>query len=286
MMRFASADRGRVLSAACQSGARPSGVGPSRAWLFAACLCVAGCGARSTLEGAETSGQGGSTSAVTSTETTTSTTLTTSTTSTTMVSVSGCSDGAREGFTDFEKYPYIAGCSGGFQIPGVLGELTAPACGWKAGNGSSNPNGIGCNAWDLCAPGWHVCGGAAEVAQDSPTGCDGVAPAQDPVFFITRQSGTGCGTCATGSDTSSACATCSCAGGCAQTEKTSNDVFGCGTIGEPPSDCGVLNSFSNDVCTALGYPWLCGSDSCGEAHNVWKETATNGGVLCCADMLD
>lgn len=259
--------------------------------MFAACLFALGCGARSTLEGAETNGQGGDTGTVTGTETTTTTTTITTTTitttTTTTVNLTGCADGQREGFTDLKVYPYIAGCSGGFQVPGVLGELSkGPVCNWGAGDDGANPTGVGCNAWDLCAPGWHVCGGAAEVAADSPTGCEGVAPAQDPLFFVVRQSGTGCGSCATGSVDPPECSTCSCVGGCIQTEKTSNDVFGCGTIGEAPSDCGVLNAFSDNVCFALGYPWSCGDDGCGEAHNVMKEAPEKGGVLCCLDMLD
>ena len=93
---------------------------------------------------------------------------------------------------DLAKHPFIAACSGGFQVPGLLSELQ-PTCGQTGGDDGPNPTGIGCSAWDLCASGWHVCKTAAEVQQLSPGGCGDAAPGGDSLFFATRQSGPGCG---------------------------------------------------------------------------------------------
>jgi hypothetical protein len=194
--------------------------------------------------------------------------------------VIGCSDGTREGFLDPALFVDIAACSGGFQVPGLLGGL-GPQCGLGGGNDGGNPAGAGCSAADLCAAGWHVCASAAEVAKLSPLGCDGAAPNMSPLFFATRQSGPGCGLCATGSSQSPDCQTCSCGQGCLQTELTANDVFGCGSVGASPGDCGVLNRFSGNLCGALPAPWSCGSDGCDEAHEVIKTGSDAGGVLCC-----
>ena len=185
---------------------------------------------------------------------------------------------------DVAKHPFIAACSGGFQVPGLLSELQ-PTCGQTGGDDGPNPTGIGCSAWDLCAFGWHVCKSAAEVQQVSPEGCGDAAPGGDSLFFVTRQSGPGCGLCAMGSDSLPGCNSCNCVADCLQTDGTANDVFGCGSMGSEPSDCGVLDRFSNDSCVDLQPPWQC-NDSCNEAHKVTKPGSAGGGVLCCADMLD
>jgi hypothetical protein len=215
---------------------------------------------------------------------------------------SGCADGQREGFVDQTKYPNIAGCSGGWSIPGVLVstpgfapacpgiptyDTLTPACARGAGDDGSNPNGSGCNVADLCAPGWHVCNTAQEVADRSPTGCDGATVAGDPLlFFATRQSSTGCGVCATGTSTSDSCNSTSCVAGCLQTTRTSNDLFGCGNLGAAtPTACGALNRFSNNLCGSLGSPWSCidnGSGLC-EAYVIQKPNPSRGGVMCCRD---
>jgi hypothetical protein len=221
---------------------------------------------------------------------------------------SGCSDGQREGFTDLAAYPGIAGCSGGWSVPGIMidnpgaapacpgiatFDTVVPACSRRAGNNSSNPSGAGCNVADLCAAGWHVCATAADVAASSPTGCVGVAaPGAEPLFFATRQSSTGCGVAATGLSTDGAvCNAGSCAAGCAQTAAISNDVFGCGNYGEPIGNWGQvavdagqpLNFFSHDSCTALGPPWACSGEGVCEAYVLTKAAADKGGVLCCRD---
>ena len=170
----------------------------------------------------------------------------------------GCSDGSREGFTDAAKYPGIAGCSGGWSVKGIL-TAKSPKCGLKSGNSSANGTGKGCAAEDLCAAGWHICKSPAEVKSRSSTGCSGVA-SSGSLFFSTRQSGPGSGSCGSGA----------------------NDIFGCGTYGAAPSgNCSPLNRFGHNLCSALGSPWSCGSNGYQEANNVIKSSSAKGGVLCC-----
>jgi hypothetical protein len=225
------------------------------------------------------------------------------------LSAVGCADGQREGFTDVGTYPNIAGCSGAWTIAGIhtddpgiapacpglaTTDTTVPACDRNAGDDSTNPLGTGCNVADLCAQGWHVCTGAADVARSSPTGCDGAAGSDDPsVFFATRQSSTGCGECATGTSTDPSCDSSACAIGCLQTENVSNDFFGCGNFGSPTlaAACGPLDRFSNNLCSGLtGSTWSCDlpattADDTGlcEAYTVTKSGIDDGGVACCRD---
>jgi hypothetical protein len=172
----------------------------------------------------------------------------------------GCADGTREGFTGAGS---VAACSGGWSVPGVksAGSLV-PACGRKSGDDSANPTGAGCSVEDLCAPGWHVCESAAEVAASAGVANACTTASYDATtFFVTRQSGSGSANCnATGV----------------------NDLFGCGNLGTPPnSSCSPLNRFSNDGCGALGVPWSCGGSSNQEAFNVTKTDPAKGGAMCC-----
>jgi hypothetical protein len=130
-----------------------------------------------------------------------------------------------------------------------------------------------------------VCQSAHEVELRSPSGCKGAAPSGG-LFFLTRQSGPGCGYCATGQSVLPGCNSCQCVQGCLQTDSTANDVFGCGSLGDTPGDCGVLDRFSNNDCASLGAPWSCGNDGCNEAHAVMKTSPQAGGALCCRDLLD
>jgi hypothetical protein len=57
--------------------------------------------------------------------------------------MSGCADGTREYFTDRSSFPDIAGCSGGWSVPGVSQSTN---CSNNAGNNSPNPTGTGCSA--------------------------------------------------------------------------------------------------------------------------------------------
>lgn len=192
----------------------------------------------------------------------------------------GCADGTREGFLDELSFPDIAGCSGGFSVPGVLADLV-PTCGGNAGNDSANPSGQGCSAADLCSAGFVVCQTEADIAARSPTGCGGITEAPD-TFFITRLTGTGCGKCALGTSFDPACEQCICADNCAPTSTIANDVFGCGTAGDLALGCGVVDRFSNDQCSLLPPPWTCSGNSCGEALIVSKPGPENGGALCCS----
>jgi hypothetical protein len=157
------------------------------------------------------------------------------------------------------------------------------------GNNGSNPEGTGCDAADLCAPGWHVCISAADVASHSPTGCGGATRLGDPPrFFVTRQSSNGFGVCATGARTAHDCNSASGTRGCKASEHTTNDVFGCGNFGAPGPlvDCSPLDRMGNDHCFGLrGSNWVCDDDGSGlcEAATVVHYGADFGGVLCCRD---
>jgi len=196
------------------------------------------------------------------------------------VQIHGCSDGSREAFRDAVEFPLIAGCAGGFEIPGIL-PTRPPDCARAAGNNGANPKGAGCNVSDLCEAGWHVCHGASEVAaRIGSAACAGDAKSGE--FYATEQSGPGCTYCATGNDPT--CGQESCRAGCAQTSNTTNDFFGCGTAGDPPNaaSCGVLNRFSQNLCGALPTPWFCGnSNGDNEILVVVKPGPGAGGVLCC-----
>lgn len=173
-------------------------------------------------------------------------------------STQGCSDQTREGFTSVASHPSIAGCAGGWSVPGLT-PAKSPSCGLKSGNSSANPSGSGCAAEDLCATSWHICATATEVAAKSSTGCTGATSASG-LFFASRQSGPGYMQCGQGT----------------------NDLFGCGTLGDAPdSSCTPLDRFSHDLCSSLGSPWSCGSDGEAEAKNVTKSSDSGGGVLCC-----
>ena len=215
----------------------------------------------------------------------------------------GCADGEREGFVDVKQFTSIAGCSGGWSIPGVMAfnpgvaptcpsfathDTVIPACNRGGGDDGSNPNGTGCAVADLCEAGWHVCTGAADVTSHVPSGCKGATTANDPpLFFVTRQSSNGCGDCATGTRTSPDCNSKSCTTGCAQTAATSNDVFGCGNLGatSPIVDCGPIDRFSNNLCNDVGSNWSCNDDGSGfcEAYAIKHDGPDFGGALCCKD---
>ena len=217
--------------------------------------------------------------------------------------VHGCADGRREGFLDDLKYPSIAGCSGGWSVPGVMPfnpgtapacptfathDTVTPACNRGGGDDGANPSGAGCCVADLCEAGWHVCLSAADVASHSPTGCAGATGVNDPpLFFVTRQSSNGCGDCATGTRTASDCDSRGCTRGCLETARTSNDVFGCGNLGAttPIVDCGPIDRFSNNLCNDVGSNWSCTDDGTGfcEAYAIRHTGPTFGGALCCRD---
>jgi hypothetical protein len=198
----------------------------------------------------------------------------------TPVDLHGCADGTREAFLDIFAYPDIAACSGGFSLPGIV-PFQPPACGRQGGNDGPHPSGQGCNAADLCAAGFHVCESAGAVSKHSPTGCAGAQEGPPQTFFITGQSGTGCGVCATGS--MPGCGADTCELGCAQNDKTTNDVFGCGNAGDAPDpSCGPLDAFSNNDCADLPPGWFCEGETT-ELLTVTNTGPSGGGALCCRD---
>jgi hypothetical protein len=183
----------------------------------------------------------------------------------------GCADGTREAFTDANRFPSIAGCAGGWSIPGVLSVPSmTPACGRAAGNLSGNVNGDGCTVEDLCADGWHVCAGAAELTTLGVTCQQAAVPAIGPgtgsLFFVTRQRGRTLTACMPNDNTGT------------------NNLHGCGNFGTaedvrcaPPLD----RQLTGANCTA-NPPWSCASSlGTDEALLVTKPGAAGGGVLCC-----
>jgi hypothetical protein len=182
--------------------------------------------------------------------------------------IAGCSDGTREGYPNFTAWQRIAGCAGGFSVPGVLG--AQPTCDRKAGDTSDNPMGAGCSAADLCAAGWHVCQDAADAAAHCPTAdCEGCVSRGEPRFFAVAGGASPMGMCT-------------------QDPAAKNDLHGCGGLGEPESPyCSPLTrrlGFAD--CLATHGVWQCGSagQSLEEAAVVTKTGPTLGGVLCCMDQ--
>lgn len=222
--------------------------------------------------GGATTGTGGAGGA-------TSTTTTTTTTTGTAVNESGCSDGEREYFTPPYPGAYddIAGCAGGFRVPGITTPASMqPQCARNAGDDSPNANGEGCSVEDLCSAGWHVCKSAAEVSsKTSMTGCAAFGWNAPDQFWLTRQAQSDGGECAG--------------------PPAKNNLTGCGTgIGNDPgwnSKCGPLNRTANYKACIPTAAWFCGngqqndpdSGMLNEAEIVQKVSAEEGGVLCCRD---
>jgi hypothetical protein len=182
----------------------------------------------------------------------------------------GCADGTREGYLDRVKYPKIAACEGAWDEPGLASIATrTPQCNRRAGNDGDRPNGQGCSVADLCASGWSVCETAHAVATAAPAGCgDATAPYGDkPVFFLTRQRGTGL-TC----DANNVLGT--------------NNLYGCGTIGSTADkSCDPFTRMLRDTDCKMNAPWVCVDGPLGTSQNeygiVTKNGSSRGGVLCC-----
>lgn len=237
---------------------------------MAAALVAAGCGDSFSSEAA---GAGGATGAqaVTSSAAsgsgggagTTSTSTTTSTGSG-MISDAGCSDGSREAYPNSKTEPNIAGCDGGFTVPGVVSAgAQTPQCGRIAGNSSIKPNGDGCSVADLCAEGWHVCNDGNDVASHALTHTCPASVSGNGVFWLTRSRWNN-------------------QVGCETTDN--NNVVGCGVGGlmlVPNNNCGPLTTAIAAVQNACPAPWNCGNDSSSEAAYATKTGLGSGGVLCC-----
>jgi len=197
------------------------------------------------------------------------------------LSEAGCSDGQREGFLDQQRFPCIAACSSSWSEPGVVGK--AKVCGGLAGD-DFDTNPVRCSVADACAAGWHVCSTSADVASRL---ADGSCNDAGQGFYVTQQTGGGCGVCATGS---TPCAPGTCSSQCAFDANMRNDLFGCGTSGATPDgSCAPLNKFGSNFCGALSSPtWECGPGNTNtngffEANVAVKNNNNGGGVLCCKD---
>mgnify|MGYP001579639930 CR=1 FL=1 len=198
---------------------------------------------------------------------------------------SGCSDGTREGFVDAKKYPKVAACSGAWTVPGV--HNVTPSCNQEAGNTGKNAKGTGCNVSDLCAVGWRVCYGKADLLSRNSLGCrDIMENTTEPGFFLARTSSTGAFNCSQDSTKFGS-------------PGTVNDLFGCGNLGcsvaqgkcasskkscDPaavpcddkstckPEVCFPLNVASHDKCKTLRHMTGC---SC-----AYTNPPTNTAVKC------
>ncbi|MBI5510802.1 MAG: hypothetical protein HY903_18740 [Deltaproteobacteria bacterium] len=208
----------------------------------------------------------------------------------------GCADGTREGFKDLGTYPNIAACSGAWSEGGLTDLTLVPKCDRGGGNDSAHADGGGCGAADLCASGWHVCRGKAEIATLSVTGCDGAVPAGAPdksLFFAVSQHSVNNSVC--------------------DDAAGDNDVFGCGNLGHTlaaDKNCAPLNrALASTQANSCGYneaephlgPWVCVGDAASHLHEgalVKKDgcpnrscsydgnpigSADKGGVVCCKD---
>jgi hypothetical protein len=184
-------------------------------------------------------------------------------------SVVGCSDGTREGFPVVADWPDIAGCSGAWQVPGVIGEQGEnPRCGRLGGNDGERFDGIDCSVADLCADGWHVCRDPADVMHRSRTGCECAVAVGQARMFIVAAGASPLGACVPGL-------------------VSSNDLHGCGRELGPGENtgCSPLVMRMSFVDCARSGVWSCGTadDHLGEANVVVKNGSPGGGVLCCRD---
>jgi hypothetical protein len=183
----------------------------------------------------------------------------------------GCSDGTAEALLATTG---LAACAGAWTVPGVVVE-TEPTCGRAAGNDGRNAAGEGCSVADLCAPGWHVCRDAGEVAHHGgDTACDRLGPpspdGSDAFIYLTRQRGTGdLPSCDPDASSDSA-----------------DDAWGCGTLGLDTAECKPLvrHLAIGADGGGCGEPFDCGSEPRSEGLYVSKrEPSFGGGVLCCSD---
>ncbi len=188
------------------------------------------------------------------------------------VSVIGCADGSREAFVNVNTFPSIAGCAGGWSVPGVVSAASMnPACNRAGGNDGTKPNGNGCSVADLCAVGWHVCAGATELTTLKVTCAQAGIPndinnnVASRLLYATRQRGV----------TGSVCN--------ANDMIGTNDVHGCGNFGlaEDPNCAPLNDQFSHTECDEVP-PWSCdGTLATTEGLIVVKPGPTGGGALCC-----
>lgn len=191
-----------------------------------------------------------------------------------VISPVGCADGVREGYVNMTLHPAIAACSGAWDVPGLVDDPTfLPQCNRQAGNTGVNMDGTGCSAEDLCADGWHVCLGAAELNDLNETCAAAIAPfGATSVFFVTRQHVNNNGACVAATNNNA----------------TTNNLHGCGNFGlvETGNNCDPLNFLLRQQdCDLFPNQWSCGQNAADtmELEEVFKPGINRGGVLCCRD---
>jgi hypothetical protein len=184
------------------------------------------------------------------------------------ISKVGCADETREGFQSLTKYPGIAACSGAWQVPGLVAANTlTPQCQRRAGG-----DGAGCSVADLCAEGWHVCESVGEVKKHTTSCTDAFAPSGGtPVFFVTRQRGSGSGTVTCHPENA---------------EDGTNNLYGCGNVGTMAHmSCQPFTRMLRDADCMNNAPWTCVDGPINynvlELAGVRKPGQARGGVLCC-----
>ncbi len=201
----------------------------------------------------------------------------------------GCADGSREGFLDISRFPFIAGCSGAWTVPGV--HALIPSCKRQAGNTGLTPMGEGCNVSDLCAEGWHVCSGRSDVTSSNPKNlggktsvpekeydyvdpfaCDGLLDGtQGPLFFATRATNLGNFNCSPDP---------------IEKDWGNNDIAGCGNLGCPTQadTCGPLKWMSHNLCQGLQKKDSCLCMKAGELpdEHPQHERGDEDNVICLA----
>jgi hypothetical protein len=226
-----------------------------------------------------------------------------------MIGPNGCADSNRDVFIDQTTFPAIAACAGGWDgnggTAGYMGVFPSPLrttntnCA-QNGNNGPNPNGTGCSAIDLCAPGWHICAGGEVIARvrnafDASGQTDGCLADAWPAnsFFAASIGSTGYYECAEPYDTLTGpnCNNQSGAANCQANPTITNDIFGCGTVGVSVSTCGDVDRSGGNLCGSLGGTgWSCPNDGLRESvyalHNpsLVAGTVGGGGVLCCAGL--
>ena len=211
----------------------------------------------------------------------------------------GCADGTRDRFFDVVAFPNIAGCAGGWDLPGVFPEparSTEPTCATTGDDSLVNTSGAGCASSNLCAPGWHICRGGEVSPRTGGDGCN-ADPAFRPfgdfdMFYAASVSGPGCFQCALDVNPLDCSGQAySCSVGCHADPTLTNDIFGCGTMGANITDhaasCDGLTRSGNDGCISLPHGgWSCGAGDV-ESSTITRRPdldPTNpgeGGVICC-----
>ncbi|MEO6772853.1 MAG: hypothetical protein ABI467_07505 [Kofleriaceae bacterium] len=142
------------------------------------------------------------------------------------------------------------------------GSLPDPGCQTSGNNAPTS--GVACTAANLCAPSWHICTDAAEVAARLPMGQTCASGITTDDFFATDQSSVGSGLCG---------------------DTGANDLFGCGGLGKAATaSCAPLDVSSGNNCGSIGTAWSCGGSDTGERTGVIKPQLGGGGVLCCKTM--